>query len=168
MDKQGGRARRLQHARARQGDHHVHGGLMSDMHFSGMLINDIFSRSVLTDSSPSTLAAGGEAGPVHSAGLKIVDRLGWPLVDLRVDWAEDDPVGQLERLWGIYWPQAGHCGDPGPALAQDVQQAVDAVAGGSTRMIQKGDFFFAARQVELLLESFGGQGRKGLPVFGAQ
>ena len=38
VDKQGGRARRLQHARARQGDHHVHGGLMSDMHFSGMLI----------------------------------------------------------------------------------------------------------------------------------
>ena len=53
------------------------------------------------------LAAGGEAGPMHSAGLKIVDRLGWPLVDLRVDLAEDDPVGQLERLWGIYWPQAG-------------------------------------------------------------
>ena len=47
MDKQGGRARRLQHARARQGDHHVHGGLMSDMHFSGMLINDIFSRLYL-------------------------------------------------------------------------------------------------------------------------
>lgn len=41
MDKQGGRARRLQHARARQGDHHVHGGLMSDMHFSGMPISDI-------------------------------------------------------------------------------------------------------------------------------
>ena len=44
MDKQGGRARRLQHARARQGDHHVHGGLMSDMHFSGMLINDIYDQ----------------------------------------------------------------------------------------------------------------------------
>ena len=35
------------------------------------------------------LAAGGEAGPVHSAGLKIADRLSWPLVDLRIDWAED-------------------------------------------------------------------------------
>ena len=53
MDKQGGRARRLQHARARQGDHHVHGGLMSDMHFSGMLINDIFSRSVASRAVPA-------------------------------------------------------------------------------------------------------------------
>jgi uncharacterized Ntn-hydrolase superfamily protein len=52
------------------------------------------------------LAAGGEAGPVHSAGLKIVDRLSWPLADLRVDWAEDDPIGQLGRLWQIYAPQA--------------------------------------------------------------
>ena len=30
------------------------------------------------------LTAGGEAGPVHSAGLKVADRLSWPLVDLRV------------------------------------------------------------------------------------
>ena len=45
MDKQGGRARRLQHARARQGDHHVHGGLMSDMHFSGMPISDIYDAT---------------------------------------------------------------------------------------------------------------------------
>ena len=30
------------------------------------------------------LAAGGEAGPVHSAGLMIVDRLSWPVADLRV------------------------------------------------------------------------------------
>ena len=53
------------------------------------------------------LAAGGEAGPVHSAGLKIVDRLSWPLVELRVDWAETDPVGQLLRAWQVYGPQAG-------------------------------------------------------------
>ncbi len=52
------------------------------------------------------LAAGGEAGPVHSAGLKIVDRLSWPVADLRVDWAEDDPIGQLDRLWSLYAPQA--------------------------------------------------------------
>ena len=51
--RQSGRARRLQHARARQGDHHVHGGLMSDMHFSGMLINDIFSRSVASRAVPA-------------------------------------------------------------------------------------------------------------------
>jgi uncharacterized Ntn-hydrolase superfamily protein len=43
------------------------------------------------------LAAGGEAGPVHSAGMKIADRLSWPLVDLRVDWAEEDPVSRLRE-----------------------------------------------------------------------
>jgi uncharacterized Ntn-hydrolase superfamily protein len=51
------------------------------------------------------LAAGGEAGPVRSAGLKIADRLSWPWVDLRVDWS-DDPVGELSRIWAVYAPQA--------------------------------------------------------------
>jgi uncharacterized Ntn-hydrolase superfamily protein len=50
------------------------------------------------------LAAGGEAGPVHSAGLKVADRLDWPLVDLRIDWAED-PVGMLRAAWEVYAPQ---------------------------------------------------------------
>jgi uncharacterized Ntn-hydrolase superfamily protein len=52
------------------------------------------------------LAAGGEAGPVHSAGLKVADRLDWPLVDLRIDWAED-PVGMLRAAWEVYAPQMG-------------------------------------------------------------
>lgn len=50
------------------------------------------------------LAAGGEAGPVHSAGLKIADRLDWPLVDLRVDWS-DQPIADLNTAWQIYRPQ---------------------------------------------------------------
>ena len=50
------------------------------------------------------LAAGGEAGPVHSAGLKLADRLSWPLVDLRIDWA-DDPIGMLRSAWEVYAPQ---------------------------------------------------------------
>lgn len=50
------------------------------------------------------LAAGGEAGPVHSAGLKVADRLSWPLVDLRIDWA-DDPIGMLRAAWDTYAPQ---------------------------------------------------------------
>lgn len=52
------------------------------------------------------LRAGGEAGPVHSAGLKVADRLSWPLVDLRIDWAED-PVGMLRAAWEVYAPQMG-------------------------------------------------------------
>jgi uncharacterized Ntn-hydrolase superfamily protein len=53
----------------------------------------------------AALDAGGEAGPVHSAALKIVDDHTWPVVDLRVDWADDDPVGQLDGLWQRYRPQ---------------------------------------------------------------
>ena len=51
------------------------------------------------------LAAGGEAGPVHSAGLKIADRLSWPLVDLRVDWTGACPIAALAEAWQVYRPQ---------------------------------------------------------------
>jgi uncharacterized Ntn-hydrolase superfamily protein len=51
------------------------------------------------------LHGGGEAGPVHSAGLLIVRELSWPIVDLRIDWIEDDPVSALEALWRRYAPQ---------------------------------------------------------------
>lgn len=50
------------------------------------------------------LAAGGEAGPVHSAGLKVADRLSWPLVDLRIDWA-DAPIAMLRAAWDVFAPQ---------------------------------------------------------------
>lgn len=53
----------------------------------------------------TALAAGGEAGPVHSAGLLIADSLCWPLVDLRVDWAEAAPIAALSDLWHLYKPQ---------------------------------------------------------------
>jgi uncharacterized Ntn-hydrolase superfamily protein len=50
------------------------------------------------------LAAGGEAGPVHSAGLLVAAAVPWPIADLRVDWS-DDPVGDLARLWRLWRPQ---------------------------------------------------------------
>ena len=53
----------------------------------------------------AAVEAGGEAGPVHSAALKVVDRQVWPIVDLRVDWADDEPIGQLAQLWRAYLPQ---------------------------------------------------------------
>lgn len=49
--------------------------------------------------------AGGEAGPVHSAAVKVVDDYSWPLVDLRIDWAEERPVAALNDLWLAYEPQ---------------------------------------------------------------
>ncbi len=49
--------------------------------------------------------AGGEAGPVHSAGLLVVHDVAWPIVDLRVDWAEAAPITVLHGLWKLYEPQ---------------------------------------------------------------
>ncbi|KUP90827.1 DUF1028 domain-containing protein [Tritonibacter horizontis] len=51
------------------------------------------------------LAAGGEAGPVHSAGLKIVDKVSWPVADLRCDWTERCPIEEVATAWEVYKPQ---------------------------------------------------------------
>ena len=53
----------------------------------------------------AALAAGGEAGPVHSAALKVMGDVIWPIVDLRVDWVDVDPIGELDALWQAYRPQ---------------------------------------------------------------
>ncbi|MFT3758871.1 DUF1028 domain-containing protein [Thauera sp.] len=50
-------------------------------------------------------AAGGEEGPVHSAGLLVYGEENWPIVDLRLDWVEEDPVGALYGVWKVYEPQ---------------------------------------------------------------
>jgi uncharacterized Ntn-hydrolase superfamily protein len=51
------------------------------------------------------LAAGGEEGKVHSAGLLIVRDLPFPVADLRIDWHETAPIARLEKAWAIYKPQ---------------------------------------------------------------
>ncbi|WP_416424021.1 DUF1028 domain-containing protein [Pseudomonas sp. App30] len=53
----------------------------------------------------AAVAAGGEAGPVHSAALVVVGELTWPIVDLRVDWADEAPIDALATLWHAYRPQ---------------------------------------------------------------
>ena len=55
----------------------------------------------------AAMALGGEAGPVHSAGLLLVDAQSWPIADLRVDWSEADPIEELSQLWSLYSPQMG-------------------------------------------------------------
>ncbi len=67
------------------------------------------------------LAAGGEAGPVHSAGMKIVDAVSWPVADLRCDWTEGCPIETIATAWEIYKPQ----------LAAYVQRALDPRAAPS-------------------------------------
>jgi uncharacterized Ntn-hydrolase superfamily protein len=67
------------------------------------------------------LAAGGEAGPVHSAGMMIVDTVPWPVADLRCDWTEGCPIEAIATAWEIYKPQ----------LEAYVQRALDPCAAPS-------------------------------------
>ncbi|MEL6318026.1 MAG: DUF1028 domain-containing protein, partial [Pseudomonadota bacterium] len=67
------------------------------------------------------LDAGGEAGPVRSAGLQIADSLSWPAADLRCDWTEDCPVAALAAIWAVYKPQ----------LADYVRRAMDPASAPS-------------------------------------
>ncbi|ANI60966.1 MULTISPECIES: DUF1028 domain-containing protein [unclassified Pseudomonas] len=53
----------------------------------------------------AAVVAGGEAGPVHSAAVVVVGELTWPIINLRVDWADEDPIGKLQQLWDAYRPQ---------------------------------------------------------------
>ena len=50
------------------------------------------------------LRAGGEASPVRSAGIYVVDRQVWPICDLRVDW-HDAPIAEIRRVWEVFEPQ---------------------------------------------------------------
>jgi len=63
--------------------------------------------------------AGGEAGPLHSAGLLMVDAERWPVADLRCDWVDDAcPIEAVARAWEVYAPQ----------MAAYVQRARDPAA----------------------------------------
>jgi uncharacterized Ntn-hydrolase superfamily protein len=50
------------------------------------------------------LDAGGEAGPVRSAGLVMSGDVAWAIADLRVDW-HDAPIAELREVWAVYRPQ---------------------------------------------------------------
>lgn len=52
----------------------------------------------------SALEAGGEAGPVRSAGLAVVEDAAWRVTDLRVD-DSDEPAAELSRLLALWLPQ---------------------------------------------------------------
>jgi uncharacterized Ntn-hydrolase superfamily protein len=77
---------------------------------------------------------GGEAGPVHSAGLLIVREVAWPIVDLRIDWSDADPVAALTAVWDVYAPQiedyVRRALDPGAAPGFGVPGSPMRVPGG--------------------------------------
>jgi len=76
--------------------------LMKDTFNASSPSLDLAERLILA--MEAGLAAGGEAGPVHSAGLIVVEEQSWPLVDLRVDWS-DAPLADLRSLWTLWQPQ---------------------------------------------------------------
>ncbi|RNE59192.1 DUF1028 domain-containing protein [Cryobacterium tepidiphilum] len=50
----------------------------------------------------AAVSAGGEEGPVRSAGIAVVRDAGWRVTDVRVDWA-DDPVETLGQILVATW-----------------------------------------------------------------
>jgi uncharacterized Ntn-hydrolase superfamily protein len=50
------------------------------------------------------LERGGEAGPLHSAGVLVARDVEWPVTNLRVDWS-DQPISGLRELWTLWQPQ---------------------------------------------------------------
>ncbi|PMS35011.1 putative Ntn-hydrolase superfamily protein [Trinickia symbiotica] len=86
------------------------GNLLADRHVIDAMVKAFEqTQGALADrliaAMHAAVEAGGEAGPVHSAALEIVDTPIWPIVDLRVDWADDDPIARLDALWQAYRPQ---------------------------------------------------------------
>ena len=59
----------------------------------------------LLEALEAGIAAGGEMGPIFSAGMLVVDTVSWPVTDLRVDW-DEQPLVALRRLWTLWAPQA--------------------------------------------------------------
>ena len=87
------------------------GNLLSTAQVTEMMINEFLISDKpglagrLLDAMDAGLIAGGEAGPVHSAGLLVIGKSSWPMIDLRVDWTDDNPLAELRDLWNKYAPQ---------------------------------------------------------------
>lgn len=94
-----------------QGDGVVAGGnMLSNAGVPAAMIAGFGTRGDLGDRLIAALCAGrdagGEAGPVHSAGLLMVGAESWPIAELRCDWSDDaDPIAAVARAWAVYAPQ---------------------------------------------------------------
>lgn len=95
---------------AAAGDHAVAAGnMLAGAHVPQAMV-DAFDRADgeleqrLLAALRAAVAAGGEEGPVRSAGLAVVADVEWRVTDLRVDWA-DDPIDRLGEALEIWLPQ---------------------------------------------------------------
>jgi uncharacterized Ntn-hydrolase superfamily protein len=98
------------HAEARAEGVASGGNLLADAGVAQAIVDGFLAASGplgdrLVAAMRAAIAAGGEEGPVHSAGMMLVDKVPWPVADLRIDWTEDCPIEALARLWAIYQPQ---------------------------------------------------------------
>lgn len=86
------------------------GNLLADEHVPYEMVREFAASSGeletrLMAALKAGLEAGGEVGDVHSCGLAVVRDAGWNETDLRVDWSDEDPIGQLESLLDCWLPQ---------------------------------------------------------------
>lgn len=86
------------------------GNLLANQNVPEAMIAGFGTRGDLGDRLIAALRAGrdagGEAGPVHSAGLLMVDAMSWPVAELRCDWVDDTcPIDAVTRAWTVYAPQ---------------------------------------------------------------
>jgi uncharacterized Ntn-hydrolase superfamily protein len=86
------------------------GNLLADQHVPQAIVNGFLGANGhlgdrLISAMRAAIAAGGEEGPVHSVGMILVDKVSWPVADLRVDWSDDCPIEALAHLWDIYKPE---------------------------------------------------------------
>ena len=100
------------HARAEGRDCVAMGNLLANAEVPRAMV-EVFEQSSgglperLLLALEAGLAAGGEAGPIHSAGMLVAADASWPVVDLRVDWDDqpDNAIKQLRDIWENYAPQ---------------------------------------------------------------
>jgi uncharacterized Ntn-hydrolase superfamily protein len=96
------------------------GNLLADTGVPGAMVGAFAANGAvhlaerLVQALEAGLRAGGEESPVQSAGVYVVDRMVWPICDLRVDW-HDTPIAELRRVWEVYRPQ----------MADYVMRAID-------------------------------------------
>lgn len=86
------------------------GNLLSDLAVLDAMADDFEASGGhlgdrLISAMRAALCAGGEAGPVHSAGMLLVRDVPWPVASLRCDWTEECPVEDIARAWSVYKPQ---------------------------------------------------------------
>ncbi len=98
------------HAEARRDDAAAAGNLLANERVPAAMLEAFEdTRGHLGDrilaAMQAALDAGGEAGPVRSAGMMLVRDVPWPVADLRCDWTEGCPIEALTAAWAIYRPQ---------------------------------------------------------------